>query len=335
MMLTRIAFTLATIVLLAACGKESSDGAGIAGPGKAAAAPEPLSIREDDGARPESVPKPDSGADARRPGDAEFAAGMEAFNMRDFPSALAKFEAAISLDGARSEFWHWRGRAAGRVAEYAPLLQQPGWAKKAIEGFEKGAEFDAKNFEARRDVLNFSMMAPGFMGGGRDKAIAQAEAMSALSEADGRRAWGRIAFYDKDYAKAEAEFTAAAAANPADAEIPIDFGLSYQAEKRYAEARAQFRKALENDPTIAEARFRLGETAALSGEELDEAEKALRDYLAGEIAGNDPSPAEARMMLGKVLAHKGDRGAARAELETAVALNPNLKLAQKALEGLQ
>ena len=81
---------------------------------------------------------------------------------------------------------NWLGRAYGRRAETSNPFTAPGYASKARQMFEKSVALDPSNKEATGDLLDFYLEAPGFMGGGYEKA-------EALVKADRARRPGRRA----------------------------------------------------------------------------------------------------------------------------------------------
>src|SRR5258708_40165902 len=74
---------------------------------------------------------------------------------------------------------------------------------------ETGVRLDSNNVDARSDLGEFYLEAPGIVGGGRDKAEAQAQALAALDPAKADYLKGRMAEKKKDFAAAEKEYRAA------------------------------------------------------------------------------------------------------------------------------
>ena len=65
---------------------------------------------------------------------------------------------------------HQLGRAYGRLAENASWIAAIGLAKKTRIAFENAVELDPLNEQALQDLIQFYREAPGFLGGGADKA---------------------------------------------------------------------------------------------------------------------------------------------------------------------
>src|SRR5207248_8706992 len=90
----------------------------------------------------------------------------------DFKRATDVLEKAVAAEPNNSEYVMWLGRAFGRRAETSNPFSALGHASKARQYFERAAELNPGNIEALNDLLEFELEAPGFMGGGLDKAKA-------------------------------------------------------------------------------------------------------------------------------------------------------------------
>src|SRR5256885_11035755 len=97
--------------------------------------------------------------------------------------AIKAGEKAVALKPDSSDYHMWLGRAYGSKAEHSGWFSGMQNAKKSRAGFEKSVELNSMNAEARTDLAEFYMEAPGILGGGKDKALAQADAMAALCAA--------------------------------------------------------------------------------------------------------------------------------------------------------
>ena len=131
----------------------------------------------------------------RRPTDAQahFYLGRIAFGQHDYDTAAARFEAAVELHTHKADFHLWLGRAYGRQAEHAFVLKQPWLAGKARRQFETAVALDPQSVAARWALMEYYLKAPGFLGGSRDKARAEARAIERCDAAAGRAAWRLIA----------------------------------------------------------------------------------------------------------------------------------------------
>src|ERR1700730_5540290 len=89
----------------------------------------------------------------------------------DEQRAALWFERATALDPKCSECQLWLGRAYGAEAMQATLIHQTTLAKKVRKAFERAVELDANNLPARTALVEDYSREPGFLGGGREKAL--------------------------------------------------------------------------------------------------------------------------------------------------------------------
>ena len=144
-----------------------------------------------------------------------MAAGEEFYNNGDHNQAVKQFKKAVKLEPNSSMAHMWLGRALGRKAEKSNPLRAAFMVGGVRREFERAVELDPRNLEARSDLLDFYLDAPGAFGGSHEKARKQAEAMAQLDRAEGHSGWARIALKEKRYAAAEREYRAAVEAAPA------------------------------------------------------------------------------------------------------------------------
>ena len=79
----------------------------------------------------------------------------------------------------------WLGRTWGRRAETASPFVAPFNAAKARDYFEKAVALDPTNRDALGDLFDYYLDAPGFLGGGADKAEALANRIAAIDPPEG------------------------------------------------------------------------------------------------------------------------------------------------------
>jgi len=128
--------------------------------------------------------------------------------------AIREFREAIKLDPNHSWAHLWLGRALGRKIEKMNPVRAAFGVGDVRREFERAVELDPRNLEARSDLLQFYMDAPGVFGGGMDKARKQAEAIAKLDAAEGHSAYAKIAEKEQRFEQAEQEYRAAIDANP-------------------------------------------------------------------------------------------------------------------------
>jgi len=266
--------------------------------------------------------------------DGAYWTGRALLGMRDADKAIDWLEKAAKLGPRRSDVFLALGRAYGRAAQEASLLRKPGLAKNARAAWDKAVALDPGNLEARGDLVQYHIMAPGFMGGDVDEARRQADEIGKRDAVQGAIARATIAQGEKDVAGAERIVQEALVKSPTNPQLRRTLGLIYQSEKKWEAAFATYEAMLADNADAWDALYQIGRTAALSGQRLDRGAAALKRYL-GHTAGPDEPPmANAHYRLGMILEQQGNRAGARSEYQAALKLDPSLKDAKEALDKL-
>src|ERR1035438_4229001 len=126
--------------------------------------------------------------------------------LEDWDRAESSCRKAASLDPGNSRFHLWLGRVYGEKADRANFLAAAGLAGKVRGEFERAVQLNPKDVDARLDLAEFYLSAPGIVGGGEDKAREQAQFIATMDS--GREHWvyARIAEKKKDATTAEREY---------------------------------------------------------------------------------------------------------------------------------
>jgi Flp pilus assembly protein TadD len=96
-----------------------------------------------------------------------------------------------------------------------------------------------------------------------------------------------------------------------------------------------FEEILAEKPDELSALYAYGRTGAVSGQRLDRAEAALKQYLAAPPRENTPSAAAAHWRLGMIYEKSGRKEQARQEYQQSLALDPKFDEAKKSLAKLR
>ena len=104
---------------------------------------------------------------------------------RDFDNAIAYAQKAVDLDGKNSVYHQWLARAYGGKADRERSFFL---AKKVKKELADAVRLNPSNIEARRDLEDFCIDAPWIVGGSKDEAREQVEAIAALDPIEGHLA---------------------------------------------------------------------------------------------------------------------------------------------------
>jgi tetratricopeptide (TPR) repeat protein len=274
----------------------------------------------------------------RNPRDAEalFYMGRIASAEDRAGEAVDWFEKAVKANDNSSEYHLWLANALGEEAQRASKLRQPFLARRVKGEFERAVQLDPRSVAARRGLMDFYMIAPGVMGGSKEKAREQAAEIAKISPLQGRFAAAAIAQREKDVQAVEREFLAAVSENPDSAIAYLSLSVYYQNVQRWDDAFALLDRLLAAKPDEVRAHYQIGRAAALSGKQLDRGEQSLKLWMAhppADAAVTTRSGAHYR--LGMVYDKQGKRALARAEYEQALRINSRNDDARKALEKLK
>ncbi len=222
------------------------------------------------------------------------------YQLGDFKRAAEALEKAVSMEPQNSKYQDWLGRAYGRRAETSNPFSAPGFAVKARTAFEKAVELDGANIDAMNDLFSYYIEAPGFLGGGLEKAEALAERMKVRNAAEYHAAMARLAERRKQPDIAEKQLRRAVELAPKSAHRLVDLAKYLARQGRHSESDQTFAKARKTEPASKQILYAEAETYLESNRNLDQARVLLEQYLKGPLTPDDPSPDEARKLLEKV-----------------------------------
>jgi tetratricopeptide (TPR) repeat protein len=223
--------------------------------------------------------------------------GMDYYGEGDFKKATEVLEKAVSLEPASSEINLWLGRAFGRRAETSSPFTAPGFASRARQYFEKAAQLNPNNLEAQSDLFEYYLEAPGFLGGGLDKASATAEHISRINAAEGAWAQAKLAEKRKEFRKAETHLLRAIEMAPQQIGRLIDLAKLQSKQGRIQDADQSLAKAERIAPNSPRLMFAKAEIYVKSKRNLEVARELLKKYMSSAITADDPSRADAEKLL--------------------------------------
>ncbi len=231
---------------------------------------------------------------------ANFLIGRNYFMMGDFKKASEFFQKATSGNPTNSEYMDWLGRAYGKWAEVSNPLSAPMHAAKARQAFEKAVELDGKNSEALSDLFDYYLEAPGFLGGGYEKAQAVAERIAAIDPPEGYYVKAQLDKKRKEFGAAEQHFRKAVAVAPQEVGHMITLAKFLADQGRDKESDAVFLQAERLKPNAPELWFARADVLIKKKRNLQEAKNLLQKYVKAPITVDDPPKQEAAKLLKQV-----------------------------------
>lgn len=253
---------------------------------------------------------------------AAFWLGRIYYVERKLDQAASWFEKAAQIEPRNALAHHWMGVAYGRQAVGANKFRQAILARRTKAAFERAIALDPDLLESRQYLLQYYLIAPGIVGGSMEKAREQAAEISKRDVVRGHLARGSIYDREENAAGAEREYLAAIRATPDSLEAYYGLALMYQRTKQYDKAFDTYEQVLVRRPAETRARYLIGRTAALSGERLDRAEGALREYLRPRPDASQQGNASAHYLLGVIYEKRGEPEAARREYDISKKMDP-------------
>jgi tetratricopeptide (TPR) repeat protein len=258
-------------------------------------------------------------------------AGKLAYTQGNYDKAIHEFRKSIREHPTLGEIYMWLGRSLGRKAENSNPLHAALMVGDIRQAFEKAVELDPKNLDARGDLLDFYLEAPGPFGGGVDKARAEADAIAKIYAADGFQVRSKIYEKEEKFVHAEQDLKSAIELEPKPGRYR-ELAQFYGRRKNYKEMEAAYRKSGDQ-----KSQYYLAAALYEQGQRSAEAEALVRKFLAGPAPepGDDPTLAQARLLLGQLIARQGRREEAKREFHAALEEYPGMKAAKRELERIQ
>lgn len=257
---------------------------------------------------------------------AEHAAAARLASERgDHQKAADLYEKAVALEPKNADYHYVLGAAYGELARRAGMLKQASLAKKTRIELETAVALDPAHTSARLALITFYLLAPGFMGGGEDKAFAQAAEIRRRDPLDGHRAFARIYIHQKKMDLARKEYLDAVRENPNSARAHYMLGGAYLNDKNWAASLRELDTALKLDAAFMPTYFRFGQLSALSKSNYARGEEMLRKYLAHKPGREEPGLGGAWYWLGQLQEKQGKKSDARTSYANALKLAPSDK----------
>jgi len=246
---------------------------------------------------------------------------------------ISACERAVSLAPGNSRYHLWLGRIYGEKADVVNFLSAASLAGKVRNEFEAAVRLSPDSVDARTDLAEFYLEAPGIMGGGRDKAEAQAQALLSMDAAKAHWVRGRIAEKKKNLDAAEKEYRAAIEASHGGALAWFNLALFYRHQQRFDQMEEAINRAVTAPLDRPEILMESAETLIRAGRNFPGCVQWLRRYLSSATVEEGPA-FKAHYLLGSVLEKQGDTEGAVQEYRAALALAKDYSRAKEALNRL-
>ena len=218
----------------------------------------------------------------------------------DFKKATEALEKAVAADPDDSDYILWLGRAYGRRAETSNFITAIGYGSKARQYFERAAQLNPKNIDALNDLLEFQLEAPGFMGGGLDKAKATIVRIAEVDPSEGQWAQSTLDEKRREYGSAEEHLRRAMELAPHQVGRFADLARFLYKQGRYQEGDQTFARAEQLAPDNAKLLYVRAESYIKSHRNLKVARDLLERYLEATISPEDPPKDGARKLLRQI-----------------------------------
>ncbi len=261
--------------------------------------------------------------------------GRAALNRNDPETAANLLEQAVAQNPNSAEAHYLLGRAYGTLARSASLFGRASLASKTHEQFDRAVQLDPNHLDARRGLVEFFMVVPGFMGGDEKKAIEQAKEIKKRDTLVGHRAFAYIYVQQKKPDLARKEYLDGVKEQPNSPQSHYWLGVGYlliDKDKNYKAAAEEFETSVKLDPSYMPGWFRIGQMASLTGANLQRGEEALQKYLGYTPNHDEPPLYRAHYWLGGIYERQGRKAEALQSYATSLRLNPTQKDVAEALK---
>jgi len=223
--------------------------------------------------------------------------GRDYFMQAEYKRATEVMEKAVALEPGNSDYALWLGRAWGRRAETFEPVYRSGtrFQSAAISGEIRSA--NTMNLEAQSDLFEYYLEAPGFLGGGLDRAEATAAQIGKINAAEGQWAQAKLAEKRKEAGSAEEHLRRAVELAPQQVGKLLELARFLVKQGRFQEAEQSFDHAEKITPNNPRVMFSRAETYVKAHRNLDVAKDLLKRYMNEPLGPDDAPKSEAAKLL--------------------------------------
>jgi tetratricopeptide (TPR) repeat protein len=197
-------------------------------------------------------------------------------------NAIKLTEACLVANPTSFECTRAASQLYGVMAMSGGMMAGMKYAPKIKEFMLKAVELQPKDFDARRDLNQFYIQAPGIAGGSISKAKANAESFKQYNASLSKLLLAEVHIYEKEYPQAQKLLNEATATDDKTKRLInnayFGLGISYLTNEKVPESLALFQKMVAEQPEFAVAHFGLGR-AQLASKQHDAAIASLERTL--------------------------------------------------------
>lgn len=226
-----------------------------------------------------------------------FLIGRDYLMLGEYKKAVDYLDRAVKEDPRNSDYVDWLGRSYGKRAESANPLLAPGLASKARQAFERAVELNPHNSEALSDLFDFYLDAPGFLGGGQEKAAALADRVAQTDPSEAYFERARLAQKRREYDSAERALKSAIAASPDKIGGLLAYARFLAWQGRIQEGDAVLARAETLQPDNPRLWYTRADILVHEQRDLNQAKSLLQRYLRASLTVDDPPRHDAEALL--------------------------------------
>ncbi len=261
------------------------------------------------------------------------------FELDNWDAGIPACEKAVQLAPNNGLYHLWLGRIYGEKADRTSFLKATGLAKRVHAEFEKAVELSPDNWQARTDLAEFYLEAPGIVGGSEEKARAQSDALLTLNPGMAHWVRARIAQKHKENDAAEQEYHLAIEASHGGARAWVNLAGFYRHTNRlddmdhallYLESQSMESRPLDRPAALMDAASML----LRCNRDYPLATRLVRRYLASPTDEEWPA-FKAHYLLGELLEKQADRQGAAAEYRASLEMAHAFSHAEEGLRRVE
>ena len=257
------------------------------------------------------------------------------YALEKWDRAITAGERAVAAAPNSSDYHLWLGRIYGMKAEHSSWFTALKFARKTRAEFEKAVELDASNVQAHSDLAEYYLEAPGFLGGGNDKALREAEKLAQYNAAAAHWVKAQLAEKEKDYKLAESEYKAAIRDSNNSGAQWLELAAFYRRTNRAGDMDKAIQKAIASEQKRGNVFYESARLMLRTGRNIPDAAQLLRRYLSSRDLDEEAPAFQAHYLLGQILEKQGDKQGAATEYRAALSMAKDYESAQNALKRVQ